>query len=278
MLALQESNEYESGKKKESGFIPFQFQTYTEVETVITCPKHGKSRVKANKTRTGEILGAFCPLCEQERLEEEKRREAERQERARIESYKEMNIAEEFYNKTFDDYKPATQKQKEFLDAIKDFLEKDDIEKLIVVGGNGTGKSMLGNLAVKAKGGLVYTMFEISLIVRNIKNTKFGNEYDFIECLVNAPILVVDEVGRSKGSEFEINLMSYVLDKRHAMHRKFIVLSNTHFSRSCPNGKAGCDKCFERFFDNDLLSRFRQNGKIIEIETDAPDWRDPRKK
>ena len=120
-------------------------------------------------------------------------------------------------------------------------------------------------------------MFQLSLKIRSLGKSGMS-EYDFVDTLIQAPLLVFDEIGRSKGSEFEINLMSYVLGERHSLDKPFILLSNTHFARDCPHGKEGCDKCFERYFDNDLLSRFRQDGKFIVLEKDVPDWRNPKNK
>lgn len=283
MKTLVESNEYENGKPKTPEFKQLEnpFSNFEEREKVITCEKHGlvKTTVLINK-KTGEEMGCVCPLCEKEQEEEEQKRAKERElqleKERREEFYKSCNIKQEFWEKTFDDFKPITPKQKEYLAAIKKLLETKH-GKLIVLGSNGAGKSMLANIALKDMGGLVYTMFQLSLKIRSLGKDDMS-ECDFVETFIQAPLLVFDEIGRSKGSEFEINLMSYVLGERHSLDKPFILLSNTHFARDCPHGKEGCDKCFERYFDNDLLSRFRQDGKFIVLEKDVPDWRNPKNK
>ena len=283
MESLQAFSENESGKIRPPEFkkIRFPFDNYVKKTRTITCEKHGEiEAVFFANEKTGEELPSQCPLCEKEReaeesrLAEEKRRQAEKQRRE--EFYKSCNVKQEFWGKTFDDFKPLTQKQKEYLAAVKKLLETRR-GKLIVLGSNGAGKSMLANLALKETGGLAYTMFQLSLKIRSLGKSGMS-EYDFVDTLIQAPLLVFDEIGRSKGSEFEINLMSYVLGERHSLDKPFILLSNTHFARDCPHGKEGCDKCFERYFDNDLLSRFRQDGKFIVLEKDVPDWRNPKNK
>lgn len=283
MQTLVTSNEYENGKPKTPEFKQLEnpFSNFEEREKDFTCEKHRlvKTTVFINK-KTGEEMGCVCPLCEKEQEEEEQKRAKERElqleKERREEFYKSCNIKQEFWEKTFDDFKPITPKQKEYLAAIKKLLETKH-GKLIVLGSNGAGKSMLANIALKDMGGLVYTMFQLSLKIRSLGKDDMS-EYDFVEMLIQAPLLVFDEIGRSKGSEFEINLMSYVLGERHSLDKPFILLSNTHFARDCPNGKEGCEKCFERYFDNDLLSRFRQDGKFIVLEKDVPDWRNPKNK
>lgn len=279
MQTLVTSNEYENGKSKTPEFklLENPFSNFEGREKSITCEKHGLviTTVYINK-KTGEEMGCVCPLCEKEQEEEEQKRAKEREKERREEFYKSCNIKQEFWEKTFDDFKPITPKQKEYLAAIKKLLETKH-GKLIVLGSNGAGKSMLANIALKDMGGLVYTMFQLSLKIRSLGKDDMS-EYDFVEMLIHAPLLVFDEIGRSKGSEFEINLMSYVLGERHSLDKPFILLSNVHFARDCPKGNEGCEKCFERYFDNDLLSRFRQDGKFIVLEKDVPDWRNPKNK
>ena len=279
MQTLQTSNEYENGKPKESKFVRmgFDFLDYEERSAELRCPRHGlvKATYYVNLKR-GVRTEPECPLCVNER-EETERKAHEEAERARIqkereEFYRSANIEPEYWNKTLDDYKPITARQKEYLAAVKKLIETR-AGKLIVLGGNGTGKSMLAAMAIKALGGVSYTMFQMSLKIRSLDKNVMS-ESAFADTLIDAPLLVIDEIGRSKGSEFETNLLSYILDKRHARNLPFIILSNTHFARDCPY--KGCDKCFERYFDNDLLSRFKQDGKFIVFEKDAPDKRDPR--
>lgn len=253
--------------------LPFFFEPF---EMNFNCEKHGEVRITAMKDRNGKLIEGCCPICEKEKEAEEKRLADERAEKERIRRYAEANIEPEFYEKTIDDYKPQTAKQGEFKNAVKTLVERK-AGKLIVLGGNGTGKSMLGAMGVKSMGGVIYTMFQLSLKIRSLGKNDM-TEWQFANSLIDAPLLVIDEVGRSKGSEFELNLLSYILDKRHTRNKPFMILSNTHFSRDCPHGEKGCERCFERFFDNDLLSRFRQDGKFIEFEKDAPDWRNPQNK
>lgn len=273
----------EDGKKKESEFAKDSFANifgnYEKREKALNCEKHGT--VKAEyyfDVSSGSEIGLECPLCAAEREKEEaelaENADKARKEQERIEFYKKANIEPEYWNKTFDDYKPITAKQKEYLEAIKNLVEVKH-GKIIALGKNGTGKTMLASLAVKEMGGAVYTIREIPRDERDCMKSGMSEKV-FEESLIELPLLVIDEIGRQKGSDFELNLLSYILDKRHTRNKPFIILSNTHFARDCP--KNGCDKCFEKYFDNDLLSRFRQDGKFIIFENNTPDWRDPRNK
>lgn len=279
MKHLRTFNESEGDKMKEGCFekIGFDFLKYEKRTKSFNCEKHGS--VVADyyfDAKTGTEIAFECPLCEKEREETEKKDIEERLKRKREEYYKSLNIEPEFWYKTLDDYKPITEKQHEYLDAVKQLIAERR-GKIITLGGNGTGKTMLGAIAVKEMCGGIFTMHELARDLRDCMKSGMS-EKQAEEYFINLPLLVIDEIGRTKGSEYELNELSFILDKRHTRNLPVIILSNAHFARDCPQKQKGCEKCFERYFDNDLLSRFRQNAKFIVFEQDAPDKRDPRNK
>lgn len=246
------------------------FGKIEKVTKRFVCKKHGEVSGFIF-VRDGKPLfkdSVECPLCEKERIDAEAERERqeadERAEKKRICKYAKMNIEPEFYEKTLGDYKPQTARQAEFREAVRTLIERK-AGKLVVLGGNGTGKSMLGAVAAKSMDGVIYTVFQLSLKIRSLGKNDMS-EWQFANSLIDAPLLVIDEVGRSKGSEFELNLLSYILDKRHTRNKPFMILSNTHFSRDCPHGSRGCERCFERYFDNDLTERHSVSNQETHAE------------
>ena len=142
--------------------------------------------------------------------------------------------------------------------------------KIILLGSNGVGKTMLGSIAVKELGGKIYSMYEISTMIRQSYTMRAERtELEIVRELALIPLLVIDEMGRTKGSDAELNWLSYILDKRHTRELPFMLLSNTHLKRNC--AKKGCERCFENYVNNDVLSRLRQDTDIITIN--APDYR-----
>lgn len=242
-----------------------ELKSVEEGKKEFTCEKHGKYISNYLVLQNGKIVNEGCPLCEKEELEQEEEAKREKQQ----ERLKELNIEPEFYEKTFDDFVVKSESQQKALNAIKQLVAEKK-GKVVLVGGNGTGKTMLASIAVKELGGKIYTMYEISTMIRQsytIKATK--SELEIVNELATIPLLVIDEIGRTKNSETEQNWLSYILDKRHCRNLPFILISNTHFRKFCKNG--GCPMCFENFVDNDVLSRLHQNTKVVMIE--APDYR-----
>lgn len=234
----------------------------------VECEKHGK--VKGYYFERGGEREYVCPVCVRKKeQEEEVARQAEYMQRERIAMYRDRNIEPEYWDKELKDFIPKTPEQKKALEAVKQMIAEKS-GKVILLGSNGVGKTFLGSMAVKAMGGKILSMYEITTMIRQSYSVKaVKTELEIVQELASIPMLVIDEMGRSKGSEAELNWLSYILDKRHTRNLPFMLLTNTHLSRDCP--KKGCDFCFERYVNNDVLSRLRQNSQIITIK--APDYR-----
>lgn len=209
---------------------------------------------------------------QEEKRQAEIKKEFEKRRAAHIEYCKRCNIEPEFYDYDFDNYEPKTKSQEKALEyAMKLVQQKHG--KLVLLGSNGVGKSMLASIVTKKLGGKMYSMYEISTMIRQSYTTKADRtELEIVNELASIPFLAIDELGRTKGSETEHNWLSYIIDKRHVRGLPFMLLSNGHFKKDCKEN--GCNKCFENFMDNDVLSRLRQDSAFVSI--DAPDKRDKR--
>ena len=253
--------------EKFAGLIP----RFTKSDCEYICEKHGK--VKGYYFEHGGEREYVCPKCEEEARKAEQEAEFARQaeyiRREREAMYKSRNIEPEYWDKEIKDFIPQTPEQEKALNAVQKMIAEKS-GKVILLGSNGVGKTFLGSMAVKAMGGKILSMYEITTMIRQSYSVKaVKTELEIVQELATIPMLVIDEMGRSKGSEAELNWLSYILDKRHTRNLPFMLLTNTHLSRDCP--KKGCDFCFERFVNNDVLSRLRQNSQIITIK--APDYR-----
>ncbi len=229
------------------------------------CAVHGAFEADCLVFKSGRVFHDGCPECRRQAAE------SERKERDRLSSerYDILNIEPEFRGKTFSDFIPKTESQKKALDAVRRIVSERH-GKVVLVGPNGVGKTLLASIAVDMLGGRLYSMYEISTMIRQSYTVKADRtELDIVRELAAVPFLFIDELGRTKGGESEQNWLSYILDKRHSRGLPFGLSGNVHFRKFCPDG--GCPKCFESFFDNDILSRLYQDSAIIMV--DGPDHR-----
>lgn len=190
----------------------------------------------------------------------------EQEKESRYKYLRSCNIEPEFFDYELKDYIPASKSQEKAKQAVEKMIAEKK-GKVVLLGSNGTGKTMLASIAAKTLGGKLYTMYEISTMIRQSYTMKAEkSELEIVNELASIPFLAIDELGRTKGSETEQNWLSYILDKRHTRNLPFMLLSNSHLQKDCP--QHGCPKCFQNFMDTDILSRLRQNSVIIVVSAD----------
>ena len=244
-------------------------------KVTFRCDRHGDVPCEVAVVHGTETF-AYCPICEREEekrkeLEEEQRRR-ERERKALVDRYREMNIEPEYWGKTLDCYEPKCDSQREAKAAVARLIERSR-GKVVLLGSNGCGKTHLGVCAVKDLGGRVLTMYEITTMIRQSYSALAERtELDIVGELATVPMLFIDEMGRTKGSAAELNWLSYILDKRHQRDLPFMLASNSHRMKDCPNGKRHCEQCFENFLGNDIISRLMEDTEIVTMR-DAPDYR-----
>ena len=253
-----------------SGIPTFSFLEPKKVvrtyETEVQCLRnlaHGKFKSLINVYEDGtEQSENGCPECEKEW----ERAAKAQHEKELLQHYKDCNIEPEFYGKKLNDFKAKTPSQVEALNSVQDMID-GKISTLVLLGGYGTGKTMLGSILADMFNGKIYTMYEISTMIRQSYTIKAEKtELEIVNELASVSLLVFDEVGRTNSSSFNMNWLSYVYDKRHTRKLKTVFLGNGHLRKNCPDG--GCEKCFENYMDGDVISRLRQDSKVINIVAD----------
>lgn len=246
------------------------------VEDEQVCEKHGLQKGFTTIYLDGtKKFSCFVCKKEQKKEYERKMEELDNKVRADIERqklhnhYAYLNVEPEYYDCEFDDYVPKSTTQEKAKKAVMKMVEEKH-GKVVLMGPNGIGKTMLASIATKKLDGRIYTMYEISTMIRQSYTVKAErSELEIVKELASVPFLAIDELGRTKGSETELNWLSYILDKRHTRNLPFMLMTNGHFKSDCKEG--GCSKCFENFIDNDILSRLRQDSTFVIIT--GPDER-----
>lgn len=236
---------------------------------LVRCVKHGIKFDDVKRMADGFVLGRnHCPKCEEERdalLEKNRVEEEGKIGRERLERFQaNSNIESEYISASFDSFIAETPELKKAVATVKSLIA-GEIQKIVMIGSNGTGKTHLACAALnQLQKGKIMSMYEISATIRGTyANNSTVTELQVVDGLARQPCLVIDEMGRTKGSDSEMNWLSYIIDKRHVRGLPTIFISNKHTRKMCP--KSGCPDCLENFIGEDIMSRLNEGGRIVKM-------------
>ena len=225
-------------------------------------------------TQFGVIIARCCPSCVDKYDIAEKSKLKYQKEQNKAEWLENIGVKETYEKATLDNYKPQNESQSEALKCCK-LIDSQAITKLVLLGSNGVGKTHLASALVKKHNGLLITAYEMFATYRGCFSPKAKEtELEIIKKFSRLPLLAIDEFGRTKGSEAEENFMSAIIDNRHAANLPTLILSNLIRKRDCIFYQNNSDKykdcerknCLESRLTKDVISRLRENSKVVLIE------------
>ena len=245
-------------------------KVYVEKNTCAGCGKEYDQ--PALVSQFGIIIARYCPDCIDKADRKQKAIENQQKEKRRKEWFKDIGVKADYETATLGTYEAKTESQKAALNACK-LLKDGGIKKLILLGSNGVGKTHLASALVKLMNGKIITAYEMFALYRSCFSGQ-NSEIELLHQFSTYPLLVIDEFGRTKGSEAEENFLSAILDARHSDGLPTMILSNLIRKRDClhyQNNKDACKTrnckgCLEMWLTSDLISRLREDTEVIVIE------------
>jgi DNA replication protein DnaC len=205
-----------------------------------TCDTHGEYE-SVNFTGT---RWSGCPKCAaaQREAEEARGRDQLRRERRDV-LLRHCGIEGRFSEASFENFDAASDKQQKVLDACRQFAEtvkRDSGIGLWLIGPPGTGKTHLGSAMVRHvieqrdAEAAIFSGREIIRMLRATWGQKGARDWDgaatteeqLISDLGHMPLLVIDEIGVSFGTDAEHVQLFDIIDLRYKHRRPTVLLSN----------------------------------------------------
>lgn len=202
---------------------------YMGDDGVLHCGVCGKPREHRFK-HNGRFVGCICQ-CEKDEMERE---EAERQRQRELDRVKELAayslVDERFHESTFDHFTASTPEDRRVLRICRNYVEHFDEmlannAGLIFYGSPGTGKtfaaSCIANALMERRVPVLVTS-----IVRLTANM-FGDDLNELLFRMNtARLLVLDDFGAERNTEFKAEQIFTVIDARYAAKKPMIITTN----------------------------------------------------
>lgn len=238
-----------------------------------SCPAHG------DYVAENVCLGYWtrCPACDREQKAQEAaqkiaREAAEARERV-ARRLDQSGLQGRFLRSTFETFVATTPAQRRALATCRTFAEDFDAGVgggLWLIGPPGTGKTHLGSaivnhlIRVGEIPARIHAVHELMAMARariggRVRGSAWGDRPDesadeFIENLARAPLLVLDEIGVSRGSDWETEQLFALVDTRYKFELPTVVVSNL----TAPQLKT---ELGHRLFD-----RLREGAQVVPMD------------
>lgn len=237
------------------------------MRAICDLPGHGEYEAEKAFEFLNIVIYTRCPICENlknRQLTESQFVEKKRSEMKRRKRMEKEGIEPEYFSASLDNYIPHNDSQRKAKEACVK-LRDGELKKVVLTGPNGIGKTHLASaLAIELDGAVITTSKLNAMISEGY--TQGLTAIETLENVLLHRFICLDEIGRTKGSDTELNWLSYLVDKAHVRGIKLMLISNLPLARSVPANKQA--NCLERFLPNDVISRLCQYSEFVEMEGD----------
>lgn len=205
-------------------------------EELTSCKTHGEFIGKFYSISTDKKYGGACSEClkiaDRKEQEAKDKEEKGRAEARKIRAREKAGISKRNIFKTFDDYICKSEGQSKAKNDCVKFAESFPSDKsLIMVGGVGTGKTLLASAILDSLAdNYRCEIIKVIDVVRELKATWSKDAVDTEENLIkyysNLDLLILDEVGSQFGSDTEKLFIFDIIDGRYQEMKPTILISN----------------------------------------------------
>ena len=177
------------------------------------------------------VVSCLCK-CDQAIMEARKEEDAKREFARRVQSLKTIGLTEKrFYEWRFENDNGKNSK----LDLARKYVQEwDEMQKknigYVIMGPVGTGKSFFAGCIANAlmEQGVSVMMTNFSRILNELTKP-YADKNQIISNLVSYPLLIIDDLGIERNSEFALEMIYNVIDRRYCTKKPLIVTTNLSY-------------------------------------------------
>lgn len=177
------------------------------------------------------VVSCLCK-CDQAIMEARKEEDAKREFARRVQSLKTIGLTEKrFYEWRFENDNGKNSK----LDLARKYVQEwDEMQKknigYVIMGPVGTGKSFFAGCIANAlmEQGISVMMTNFSRILNELTKP-YADKNQIISNLVSYPLLIIDDLGIERNSEFALEMIYNVIDRRYCTKKPLIVTTNLSY-------------------------------------------------
>lgn len=197
---------------------------------LVCCRACGTPRQK-RLTLDGKVYmpRSLC-RCQRERREAEEASQRLREQEETIRQLRRTGLPDPMlWNCTFENDRhinPETDKIKRYVDHWEDMYSRSI--GLLLTGGVGTGKTFLAACAANAliDRGIPVLMTNLARVLNTLTALYSGDRNQYIDSLNKYSLLIVDDLGMERNSEFALEQVYSVIDSRYRSRQPLIVTTN----------------------------------------------------
>ena len=246
----------------------FQMPEYENVELI--CSEHGKYNGVVCITPEGKKAESECPVCEYQKIEQERKEFRQKHERRWSEHqakkiFKESSMPRIFEGIEFDHYKPTCNRAQDILNRMKTYAEKfSTIQEngacALLTGRTGTGKTMLasavGNYIMSRGNTVFYTKCPraLSRVKRTWKPSVPETQEEEIDKYRKPDLLIFDELPKGCTSAKDWEIIHDILDRRTEDRKPTISITTMTAEE------------LEKKLGGEIMRRLHHKGRILKFD------------
>lgn len=241
---------------------------YVGDDGLLYCAKCRTPRqCKVSIEGTERIVTCTCK-CRREEIERENQRAEERERLMRVQRLRANGIQE----KHLRDWNFAVAEETRNIKMARNYVAnwrqvKEKNLGLLLWGGVGTGKSFLSACIANAliEKGVPVLMTNFSKILNQMGAMYSEERYRYIASLSNYPLLIIDDLGVERGTDFALEQVYAVVNERYKSGLPLIVTTNLAISEIREAQDEAHDRIFSRLLEMCTPIQIQGNDRRVTI-------------